>query len=678
MKKTLALLLAMVLVIGSLTACSGGKDNSDAQGSSEDSSSDTSGDTSTSDNASTSTLDTLVIATQSRNGVYNPFFSSNSYDNQVLDMVFAPAIRLDENGEAMDWLGHVDTEEVTAEDGHTQVKYTLKLKEDLVFSDGEPITIDDMIFTLYVMADPTYDGSSTFSTLDIVGMKEYYYDTENYSQIQQEISDKYSPENISEEDFIAYLVATNLEGWYDGTLPGDVGDGTSWADYLAGHGYDASGIEDPNEMLNLLAKCEYEQFGADYDPLSYYSQQVVLGTVEDGIDVETISGIEKVDDYTMTVLFNSPNISGDKLCFWQAVMPEHYYGASWSKGDLSSIKALNGAPLGAGPYKFISDENNLVTLQANENYFLGTPKIPNIKFQVVNEEDKVDLVVSGDVDITDPSSSLEIMAQLDAEADVEYTLVDNPGYGYIGINAERVPDLNVRKGLMHLMNRAPAVSSYYGDLGEVIERPMTPTVAEYPKDAKEFYGYDPAKALEYFKAAGYEQVDGKLVKDGKQLKIIVGIGEASTHSSTPILTQMANDMESMGAELIVNDLQFSVLSTTIEAGELDMWVMAWGNSTDCDLTQIFGSKGNSNYQHYYSDEIDAIQAKILQTLDFDERCKLVAEELDMIMDAAVYMPIYQRKNMEIFNAANVNTSTLPENTTTYWNYASEIETLEMN
>ncbi len=666
MRRKIALLLAMILVIISLTACGGGN-STEGEG----------GEASNED--STSTLDTLVIATGAMNGVFNSFFANNSYDNQVIDMIQAPACRLDENGEIMDWLGHVEAEEIIAEDGHTQVKYTVTLKEGLVFSDGEPITIDDLIFTYYVLSDPTYDGGSTFSTLDIVGMKEYYYDTINYSEIITEINNRYSLDTISEQDYIAYLVETKLEGWYDGVLPGDVdGTGTTWADYLAGYGYDGSGIEDPDEMLNLLAKCEYDNFYDEYDPLSYYKKQVVLGTLEDGVDVETISGIEKINDLTCTILFNSPNISGDRLVAWQSVMPEHYYGTSWSKGDLSSIKDLNGQPLGAGPYKFVSYENNIVTLEANENYFKGCPRIPNLKIQYVNEEDKVDLVVAGDVDITNPAASLEIMEQLDAEESIEYSLVDNPGYGYIGINAERIPDINVRKGLMHLMNRTPAISSYYGKLATVIERPMTPTLAEYPDDATEYYGYSPEKALEYFKAAGYEQVDGKLVKDGEPLKVIVGIGEASTHPSTPILTQMANDMAAMGAELVVNDLQFSVLSTMVQGGELDMWVMAWGNSTSCDLTQIFGSEGNTNHQRYYSDEIDALQKEILQTIDFDKRCELVAKELDLIMDAAIYMPVYQRKNMEIYNAINVNTSTLPENTTTYWNYAGQIETMEMN
>ena len=253
-------------------------------------------------------------------------------------------------------------------------------------------------------------------------MKEYYYDTPDYATLVADVESKYSLENISEEDYIAYLVATDLEGWWDGNVASE---STDWVEYCAGYGVDASAVTDPAEMLQILAKIEYDNFYDSYDPLTYYRKQMVKGTLEDGIDVTTISGIEKVDELTCTVLFDSVNISGDKLVAWQAVVPQHYYGADWSpetsKGDLAGIKSFNGAPLGCGPYKFVSYENNIVTLVANENYFKGCPKIPNLKFQVVNEEDKVDLVIAGDVDITDPSASLEIIAQLDAEGVIDHS-----------------------------------------------------------------------------------------------------------------------------------------------------------------------------------------------------------------------------------------------------------------
>ena len=38
---------------------------------------------------------------------------------------------------------------------------------------GEKLTADDVIFSMYVLCDPTYDGSSTLYSQKIVGMEDY-------------------------------------------------------------------------------------------------------------------------------------------------------------------------------------------------------------------------------------------------------------------------------------------------------------------------------------------------------------------------------------------------------------------------------------------------------------------------------------------------------------------------
>lgn len=671
-KRVLAGILAAMMVF-SMTACGPKKDGGSDAAKTEN----------TTENKTASTIDTLVIGSDTLNAVWNPLFYNTNPDAQVLDMIWSPISVRDKDGVLIDWMGHIDKEEVKAEDGHSQVLYTIKINEGVKNSDGSPVTIDDVIFTYMCMADPTYDGIATFNALDIVGLQDYLYDTPDYEKLLKEVEAKYSPDNISFEDFLTYCKETNVDGWFKGDIAADIGDGRTWAEYLVSEGVfkedEAKKIDTPEKMLEAVAKVEYEKYKANYDTVAYFKKQVAKGNLEDGIDVTEISGIKKVDDLTCTVLMDSIDILGDINLANQSILSKAYYGKDFKKGDLSSVKALTQAPIGNGPYVFESYDNNIVTLKANENFFKGAPKIPNLKFQVVNQEDKVDKVIKGEIDITEPSASLETVQNVKDNADkASYSLVDNPGYGYIAIDAKRIPDVNVRKGLMHLMNRKPAVSSYYGELAQVIERPMVPTLPEYPKDAEEFYGYDTAKAKEYFEKAGYTLKDGKLVdKEGKQLIVNAGVGDAKNHPSTPILTQMKNDLEAMGADLIVNDLQFSVLSDKVNSGELDMWVMAWSNSKDCDLTQIFSSKGGSNRHHYYNDKLDGIIAKVKKTLDLEERRKLVEQELDIIMDAAVYMPVYQRKNMEIYNATTIKLDTLPKEVTPYWSYPQEIETLEM-
>lgn len=634
-----------------------------------------------------SSNNTLVIGTSTFNGVFNPFFYTSAYDNQAFTPVFTQVCTTNENNELIERGGSITAEEIKAEDGSVQTLYTIKLKDGMTFQDGEPVTIDDLIFAYYVYADPTYDGMASFvNSVDIVGMKEYYYDDANYSTRVAEIATQAKEKAGTEEGFMEYLIQSNCEGWYAGDPNGDVGDGRTFVQYLNEEGYDADSVaSNSDEFLKLLAKCEYEKYADGYDAVAWWtnklSEDYINEGLADGIDVDTITGITKVDELTCTVLINGISITADRELSLQPLVPEHYYGEGFEKGNLSGVKAKTDAPMGSGPFKWVGYNNNVVSLTRFDDYFLGTPKIENIKYQVIDDEQKVNAVISGDIDITDPSASLEIMEELEAN-DVAYSLVGNPGYGYIAISAKRVPELKVREGLMHLMTREQAVATYYGELAEVIERPMTPTLAEYPTDAKEYWGYDKEKALECFKEAGYEQVNGKLVKDGKQLSIEVAIGQASSHPSTPILTQMKADMEELGAEFIISDVDSSILFNRMNNDDVDMWVAAWGNSTSCDLTQIFGSEftkvGGSNRTWVQDAKVDELLKEVIQTLDLDERKALVAEELDQIMSWATYMPVYQRKNLIIYNSDTVNIDTIPENTSTYYSYIDEIHLLELN
>lgn len=680
MKKVVALLFTLTMVL-SLAAC--------GNTASTDPTTKPSGSEATSGTETAEAPEgTLVIGTQSFNGVFNPFFYTTAYDAQAFETIFTSISELNENNELVDKGGHIESEEVKDANGNVQSLYTITIQEGMKFSDGEPVTIDDVIFSYYVQADPTYDGMSTFaSSVDIVGLKEYFYDDAEYTAKVEAIEADAVEKAATKEGFIEYLIATNLEGWWDGVLPGDLmGDGTlTWAQYLRDEGFDPTGIEeDPEAMLAMLAEAEYTNYADAYDAVTYWtnflSQDYIAGGLADGIDVPEISGITRVDDYTVTVLVNGVNMIADRQLAQNPIVPEHYYGEGFEKGNLAGVKAKNDAPMGSGPFVWQSYENNVVTVKANTDYFLGSPKIEYIKYQVINEENKVDAIVNGDIDITDPSASLEVMEILETEG-INYSLIGNPGYGYIAINAKRIPDINVRSGLMHLMTREQAVSTYYGELAQVIERPMTPTLGEYPSDATEFWGYDPDKALEYFKAAGYEQVNGKLVKDGEQLVVEVGIGGAATHPSTPILTQMANDMANLGAELMVSDVDFSILSNRMNNDDIDMWVAAWGNSTNADLTQIFGSEstksGGSNRTWVVDPKLDELLKKVNTTLNFEERKAVVAEELDLIMSWATYMPVYQRKNLWIYNPETVDMDTVPANTSTYYNYVNEIHLLDL-
>lgn len=628
-----------------------------------------------------SQYDTMVVGGDEMNGVFSPFFGTTGPDAAIHERVVEPLLATDRGGAPTPVLADFTFEEVPGTDGTIEkTVYTFTLKEGVTFSDGEPVTADDVIFSYKVLADPTYDGASTLYTTPIIGINEYRYDDPNYAGKVEEL--KAQSQNVSDDEIKEYLQGY-CAGDYD-----NYGD-QAIIDYLGGSVEGIDGLEgDAKKKVIVDAYAAYE-FENAYDThkaatidskykaleKEYIKSNLASGTA----NVPEIEGIKKVDDRTVEVTIKGV----DPKAIWNLggiqIAPEHYYAPSgFKKGDLAEIKALNGTPMGSGPYKFEKYENNIVTLRANETYHKGAPKTPSIKVQYVAKANKVDSLQMKTIDLSDPNASPEVLEQVKS-AGLHYELIDNLGYGYIGLNAERIPDKNVRKGLMHLMNRKPAVETYYGELASVIERPMSQVSWAYPENAEEVYPFDPAKALEYFETAGYKQENGKLMKDGKQLKVEVGIGADGTmdHPSAPVLTQMKTELEKLGGVLEINDCDGSILFDRLDAGEWDMWVAAWQATADPDMYQIYHSQGPTNHYKIKDEKLDQLIVDARSTNDIEVRKDYYAEALDIIMDEAVEMPVYQRKNMYAFNPEVINVDTIADDLSPFYDYWKEIETLEL-
>ena len=130
---------------------------------------------------------TIVYATSTFGQKFSPFFATTAYDMEVVDLTQGLLLAADRggaiinggiagenvtyNGSDYEYNGMGDVEVVQNADG--SVDYNLTMKEGIKFSDGVDATIDDVIFTIYVLCDPTYDGSSTIYALPIEGMEAY-------------------------------------------------------------------------------------------------------------------------------------------------------------------------------------------------------------------------------------------------------------------------------------------------------------------------------------------------------------------------------------------------------------------------------------------------------------------------------------------------------------------------
>lgn len=531
----IASLLAVAMTASLLASCGGS-----SSGKKEDQSGKQSADASKDSGA-------MVFASDEFNAKFSPFFAETVSDTTVSDLVNVSLLNLDRtgsiitkgiegekkeyNGKEYTYHGISDLDIKENSDG--TVFYDFKLKDGLKFSDGEPFTIDDVIFTMYVLADPTYDGNVTFFTLPIQGMDEYRNGVDTLFNLILKAGE-------GNTDFSKWTEEQQKTFWTDYKKAVDAfvkeitdlcvknglnKEGDSIAACAANYGYeglkdDATAMDFFNAMLakydgSVSKMSASESAGTQFSALmpSYNDYQV---GVETGESAPNITGIQKTGKDSLRIVATKVDAQMIyQLAFTVGAL--HYYGDKakfdydknqfgFPKGDLSSMREKISKPLGAGAYVFDKYENGVVSLKANDSYYDGAPKVKNLNLKYVAENDKLNSILAGTTDIATPSFTTEVADAIkkansngELSGDKIYTTaVDALGYGYIGINSHNVcvnkepgseqsKDLRRAFATIFSVYRDLAISSYYGDRASVINYPITNTSWAAPQPTDDGY-----------------------------------------------------------------------------------------------------------------------------------------------------------------------------------------------
>ena len=765
MKRALALILSLVMCLGLLAGCGDKK-----------------GDQTEDENTP------LVVGYAPFNEKFSPFFSESAYDQDVWVMTSLGLLNSDRQGQIImngiegethayngtdyTYYGPADCEIVENADG--TVDYNFTMREDLVFSDGEKVTIDDVIFSMYVLCDPTYDGNSTLYAVPIQGMAAYRSgmttlakalaaagrDNTDFTYWTEEQQTKFW------DNFDKGLVPFT-QGSVDACVEAGAADEGDVAAAGAAWGFsgEAKTVEDLaleiGEQYGWSFSAMEKEVGnsdalADMMDEDVYADYPTIG-VKTGDSAANISGIKKTGDYSMTVTLDKV----DATAIYQlgvTIAPMHYYGDpslydydnnqfGFPKGDLSSVRAKTTSPMGAGPYKYIKYEDGVVYFEANDSYFLGAPKTKYLNFQqCMSDDDKLNGVITGTIDIADPTFSnysVEAIEKANGGAldgdKITTDTVDNLGYGYLGMSAacvnvggepgsEASKDLRKAFATVFSVYRNVAIESYYGERASVINYPISNTSWAAPQPTDDGYKvafsvdvngndiytsdmtaeqrYDAAlqAALGYFEAAGYTVEDGKLTAapEGAKLEYEVQIPAdgSGDHPSFMMISEASKALATIGMNLIVTDLSDSSgLWDGIDARQVDMWCAAWGATVDPDMYQIYYSdvadhngdpgigknpyggpaQGGSNKMYCIADaDLDSMILTARESLDQSYRKTMYKACLDIVVDWAVEVPVYQRQNAIIFSTERVNMSTVTPDITTFYKWFAEIENIERN
>ena len=381
----------------------------------------------------------------------------------------------------------------------------------------------------------------------------------------------------------------------------------------------------------------------DYTGIRYndrYTNIVGMKDFHEGKS-DKISGVEKVDDYTVKLHFEkmlpSMQLAGGAIPAY--TMPKHIFKdipvKEWEKSEYVRGNKV----VGLGPFTIESVvAGESVTLKANEYYYKGRPKLDKVVMQVVAPNAIVSEMKAGNYDIaTMPSAQYESFKDL---TNVTYVSAFAPSYEYIAFHLgkfdkatgknvtdpnAKMSDVKLRQAMGYALDIDAAGESLYNGLNYGTNSIILPFFKDVYNPEQEGFAYNPEKAKQLLDEAGYKDVDGDGIrenKDGSKLQINFA-ARTRDDANESLIQQYLLWWKEIGLDVQLytgRTIESNNFYEKIQADdpEIDVFAGGWGVGYDPNPANLFGETAKFNFSRYVNEKGTEIMKKIASTEAFDE------------------------------------------------------------
>jgi peptide/nickel transport system substrate-binding protein len=302
---------------------------------------------------------------------------------------------------------------------------------------------------------------------------------------------------------------------------------------------------------------------------------------------------------------------------------------------MEEFEALNTAPMGSGPMKYVTFEvGQYVELVTNDDYFEGRPYIDGVIYKVVPAATAAAAVNAGDVDVAEVTANLENYDTMTEGGIAEVQEYLGNSYRYIGFNLrlEKFQDKRVRQALWYGLNLKDFIDAQWEGFAAPCLGPISPVSWAYP-DTSELtsYDFDSAKAAALLEEAGWVDTDGDgvLDKDGEKFTI-VWTSYNDVDWPLNLIAVAKENWGALGVELEGNLMEFTAVTDLVyDKQDFEMYNMGWSLAIDPDPTAIFGDDadvlGGFNAMGFHHARANEIFSLGRQEYDQAKRAELYAE-----------------------------------------------------
>ncbi len=278
------------------------------------------------------------------------------------------------------------------------------------------------------------------------------------------------------------------------------------------------------------------------------------------VSSDIIKAAEAVDDYTVRISLNQPYAPFLELVAGTLpILPEHIYKDVDNPAEFQDDAAL----VGTGPYQLVDYDQSQGSYlyQAFEDYYLGSPRVKQLRFVKVNLEMSASALEKGDVNAANVPP--EVVEDLKNRG-FTVMLSSHDSITKIMVNHKKEPlsDSRFRQALYYAIDRQALVDNAARGYGVLASPGLFAVDNDWYNPDVEQYDYNPVKAEELMAELGYSKVDGYFSKEGSPVK----------------LEMLVTSNNERAGELIRQQLEqagFMISLRTVDSKTLDSMVTEW-------------------------------------------------------------------------------------------------------
>lgn len=389
-------------------------------------------------------------------------------------------------------------------------------------------------------------------------------------------------------------------------------------------------VDDWIYSLNVLADKDYEG--------SYYpSVENIEGAPEKHAgQADTISGLKKIDNYTMDVTFKEKKVNYLEGFFAGPLLSKKYLSDVPIK-DLAKSDKIRKHPIGIGPYKVTKvAQGEAIQLEKFKDYWQGEPALDKINLKVIDQTQIVKAMKNGEIDMADQATGT-IAQEAKKSGDGKLKVLSAPGLDYsilgfvshdydkdknkTGAERPKYKEKKLRQAMLYAIDRKKWIKAFYQGYGKELNS-LVPSMHWIAADQKDLnsYEYNPEKAKKMLDELGYKDRNGDGFREdpnGKPFEINLKQYSGSNPTFEPRTAAIKDFWEKVGLKTNMKIVEFGKYNDDLAKASknMEVYFRTWGGGTDPDPSDLYHSDRPQNEMR----TVDKTSDKYLDdALDFNK------------------------------------------------------------